>query len=1153
VSTRIELCGALTVEIDGRRVEEELPGRQGRLLFAYLALNRDRPVRRDELVDVVWDEHPPGSPDAGLAALLTRVRRALGPEAIEGRGGVRLVLPEVRLDVEEASAAAAEAESALGEGDARSAAEHARAALALFERELLAELSGRWVDERRAELEALRSDALETLARAALRLGPSELPAAERAARTLIQREPYRESGYAVLMEALAAHGNLAEALRVYDRLRVLLRDELGATPAPHITALNERLLTQSEPAAAPAQAPPAASGAAAAVPLPAVVERREERPFVGRARELALLRERWDATPAGEGAFVVLAGEPGVGKTRLAARLAAEAHAGGATVLHGRIDEETVVPYQPFVEALRHYAAHAGDPGAGIDVEALAPLVPELGGGERAPEPPAGERENRRYRLFEAVATLLGQAARTRPLLLVIEDLQWAGRPTLLLLRHVVRRLHGAPLMVLVTVRDAEAQPGGAPARLLADLSRELTVQRVALSGLDETETAALVGDPELARALQARTAGNPFFIEEMLRSLAESPEESPRVPEGVKDLVSRRLARLEPDTVETLTAAAVLGREFRLATLAAMVARPGEELLAALEEALHAGLVLEDAAHVDRFSFGHALVRETLYDVPAHSRRARLHLRAGHALEAAGAPPGELAHHFFAAREVGGAEPAVAHGAEAARQAVAAHAYEEAAWHLEQALDALALARPDDGLARAELLIALGDVRWEASEPGARAAFEEAAELARREHAPEALARAVLGAGGRFYMPTALDMPYVGRLEEALELLGDGDGPLRARLLARLAEHLGLADADDRPARLGAEAVAMARRGDDAGALAAALMGRHAALLRIDHVDERLVLIDEALAIAERLEARELVALALHWRIYDLVELGEVPEAGRCYERLQALAKELQQPLYSHAALAWRGVAAHLNGHFDECERIARESLRIAEAAGAPEARAFFLTQLFAVRREQGRLAELAEPLERLARADGPVGVSWRSTLPFILVESGEPKRAREAYDAVAADGFSGVPGSLFRLTGLVCLAEACAALDDADGAELLSAELEPYADRLVQTGFSGCWGSVRRFLGVLATTAGRAGDARAHFEAALERHRELEAPGLVARTQCDLGELLLGLGERERGLALLAEGGAAAAELGMAGLVARADVSGTRLGAL
>ena len=177
----------------------------------------------------------------------------------------------------------------------------------------------------------------------------------------------------------------------------------------------------------------------------------------------------------------------------------------------------------------------------------------------------------------------------------------------------------------------------------------------------------------------------------------------------------------------------------------------------------------------------------------------------------------------------------------------------------------------------------------------------------------------------------------------------------------------------------------------------------------------------------------------------------------------------------------------------------------------------------------------------------------MSWRSTLPFILVEAGEPERARVAYEAVAADDFAALPGSLFRLTGLICLAEACAALGDAAGAESLSARLEPHADRLVQTGFSGCWGSVRRFLGLLAATAGRPDEARAHFEAALARHEELEAPGLVARTRCDLGELLLAQGEREAGLELLAAAGAAAAELGMAGVAARADVSRAELGAL
>jgi DNA-binding SARP family transcriptional activator/tetratricopeptide (TPR) repeat protein len=1151
VATRIELFGTLTVEVDGRRVEDDLPGRQGRLLFAYLALNRERPVRRDELVGVVWDENPPGSPDAGLAALLTRVRRALGPDGVEGRSQLRLTLPAVWLDVDAARAAAAEAEAALAAGDARRAAERAQAALAWFERPLLPELDGRWVEEQRAAVDGLHSDALESLARAALRLGPGELPAADRAARALIQREPYRESGYAVLMELLAARGNVAEALRVYDQLRVLLRDELGATPAPHVTALNERLLTAGE---APATAAPGSVPAPEeAHPLPPVIAAREERPFVGREAELTVLRRRWARTSAGQGSVVVITGEAGMGKTRLAARFAAEAHAGGAAVLHGRIDEETVVPYQPFVEAIRHYVAAPGGAASadGIDTEALAPLLPELGGTPSE----SGERENRRYRLFEAVAALLSRAAAERPLLLVVEDLHWAGRPTLLLLRHVVRRLHGQPLLVLITMRDEEANLVADPARLLADLAREHAVERVNLAGLEEADAAELVGDAELAQRLHGRTAGNPFFIEEMLRSLDEAPDDPPGVPEGVKDLVSRRLARLDAGTVETLVAAAVLGRDFRLATLEAMVARPGEELLGALEEALRASVVREDPEHVDRFDFAHALVRETLYDTPAQARRARLHLRAGHALEAEGAPPGELAHHFFEAREVGGADAAVAHSTAAARHAVAAHAYEEAAWHLQQALRALPgdeaaagggraavegarpagpagggraaveRARPAGRVAaervppagreaavqRAELLLALGDVRWQASEPGARDAFDEAAALARAHDAPDVLARAALGAGGRFYMPTVSDPAYVGRLEEALAALPDEDGALRARLLARLAEHLALADADERPATLGTEAVAMARRTNDDGALAAALMGRHAALLGIEHVEERKRTIDEAIALAERLHAHELQALALHWRIYDLVELGDIAGAQASHARLEQLARELHQPLYSHAALAWRGEWAHVAGRLDEAERIHRESLRIAEAAGAYEARGFFLTQLFAIRRDQGRLGEILPQVERLVRDPGSIGSAWRAPYPLVLLQAGETERAKAAYDLALADALErGLPSSLFRLSALVCLAEASAQLGDPAGAEALIPALEPHADRFVQTAFSGCWGSVRRFLGLLHATAGRPDEAKAELHRALELHLALEAPILVEVTQRDLADV-------------------------------------------
>ena len=345
------------------------------------------------------------------------------------------------------------------------------------------------------------------------------------------------------------------------------------------------------------------------------------------------------------------------------------------------------------------------------------------------------------------------------------------------------------------------------------------------------------------------------------------------------------------------------------------------------------------------------------------------------------------------------------------------------------------------------------------------------------------------------------------------------------------------------------------MARAAGDAGALAAALMGRHAALLDIDHVEERLARDRRGArgrGAARGGRARRARAALAHLRPRR-ARRGRGGRARRT-NGSQALARELHQPLYSHAALAWRAVAAHLNGHFEEAERIARESLRIAEAAGAPEARAFFLTQLFAVRREQGRLAELVDPLERLSRVPGPVGVSWRSTLPFILVEAGEPERARVAYDAVAADDFAALPGSLFRLTGLICLAEACAALGDAAGAESLHARLEPHADRLVQTGFSGCWGSVRRFLGLLAATAGRPDEARAQLRGrARAPSASSTPPGSSPARAATSGSCCSRPASASAGSSCSPRRAPRPPSWGWPALAARADVSGARLGAL
>ncbi|MDQ3678174.1 MAG: AAA family ATPase, partial [Actinomycetota bacterium] len=465
-ATRIELCGSLRVLIRGRPVTDALPGRQGRALFAFLAVNRHRPVNRQELLDVLWPEDLPEAPEAGLSTILARARRAVGPGVIEGRSELRLELPpDADVDLERVAAGAEEAERALAAGEPEGAILAAETALEIAARPLLPGTEGAWVQACRDELAALEPDLLEALASAALAAGGREhLATAERTARTLAERHPFRESGYALLIEVHARRGNVAEATLTYDRMRVLLRDELGTTPSAALSAMHEDLVVHGRIPGAPAQEAGGRASAddtspAAGVPLPVIGGARASTSFVGRDDHLRRLRAPWLEAGTGQRRLALLVGDPGVGKTRLAAQFAAEVHESGATVLYGRCDEEPLLSYQPFIEALRHYLRHGdwrADADAERDLQELARLIPEARSDDATP-PPSQDPETERYRLFEAVARLIGRATRSRPLLFVLDDLHWADKPTLLLLRQLLRHDDPARLMVLGIFRDVD------------------------------------------------------------------------------------------------------------------------------------------------------------------------------------------------------------------------------------------------------------------------------------------------------------------------------------------------------------------------------------------------------------------------------------------------------------------------------------------------------------------------------------------------------------------------------------------------------------------------------------------------------------------------------------------------------------------------
>jgi DNA-binding SARP family transcriptional activator/tetratricopeptide (TPR) repeat protein len=736
--TRVQVCGPLAVEVDGEAVSGALPGRQGGLVVAYLTLNRGRAVAREELPELLWPDEAPADPTEALAGLLSKVRRVLGRDVLEGRRELRLVFAgAAEVDWEQAAHALAGARSAAGRREWRAATEQAERAIAVTERGFLVGHGGPWVEERRRELEEVRHDALETAATGGVALGAEGLAGAERAARALVEAAPFRESGHRLLMEALAGRGNVAEALQVYDRLRVLLRDELGTAPAPEVQELHGRLLAGQ------------AAGPRRPVPLPALLAPQERSAFVGRGDELEVLRAAWRDARAGRRRLVLVAGEPGIGKTRLTSEVANEVHADG-TVLYASCQEEALVTYEPFVEALRHYARTTP-----VDVAALGPggaelarLIPELAGDTPAPAPSA-DPETRRYLLFEAVSALLAAASAQAPLLLILDDLHWADRATLHLLRHVTRDSREAALLIVGTYRDAEVDAAHPLAALLADLRRERRFERVSLRGLVAGDVGALIAahagheaPAALTGTVHEQTAGNPFFVAEVLRHLIETgvlfesggrwvsalrPEEI-GVPEGVKEVLARRLARLSAECREALVDAAVLGRDFCFEVLCEMRGADEDALIAALEDAVTAQLVVERPG--PSYAFSHALVRETLYGGLSERRRQRLHVRAAAAIEAV---EGEtevapLAVHHRLAGSAGDAAKAIDYSLRAGAQARELSAWDETAEHWEGAVTVMAR---EGGRAeeRGRLLLALADVMVVAGDLGRQIGYLEQA----------------------------------------------------------------------------------------------------------------------------------------------------------------------------------------------------------------------------------------------------------------------------------------------------------------------------------------------------------------------------------------------------------------------------------------
>ena len=910
----------------------------------------------------------------------------------------------------------------------------------------------------------------------------------------------------------------------------------------------------------------PAATPARIQLALPRPLAGGAEFPFVARERELDRLRQLWTNRGPGVPAAMV-AGEAGIGKTRLASELARSLLREGALVLYGRCDEGLALPYQPFVEALRPAAHALGSDQLMAELGRLAPelgrLWPEL---DALEQPLSSDPETERYTLFQAVSALLVTASRAQRVLLVLDDLHWAAQPTLLLLRHLVRSERPLRGLVLGSYRETELDDDHPLPGLLADLQRDPGTTTVRIGGLDERAIAALLQAAaghalderaaEYARRLRAETGGNPFFIRELLAHLVESgtfyragerwttdlAAAELDVPEGLRQVIRQRVARLSEPARGALAVAAVAGPRFSLALLEAVLGeRPG--LLDALDESVAAGLLTE--AGPGEYAFAHALVRQTLYDEQSAARRMRRHRELAETLEQQPGPDAHveaLAHHFAHAAADGQATKAAAYALAAGRHATARLAYEDAAAHYERGLAALELAQPPDPERRCELLLALGEARWNLGDgTGAQQACQVAAELAERLDDAARLARAALTFCGpsRITYTRAVGQSGVDLLERALGALGEAETPLRARTMARLALSLSYIPAHrERRRALADEALAMARRIGEPAALAEALAANHEAAWGPDNAAERLALSRELAGRAAELGDGALAATAHARSAGTLLELADVDASGRELQRLERLAEALQQSYPRWFVAVARATRAYLEGRLEDCEALAHAAAIVGRGWNEDTAMGMLAIQLLHVRSEQRRFEEALEYAERIAErlSDLPTA---RIGLALTYAQCGRHADARQEVERLSHGDFSEIPRDAVWLASICGLCEVAALLDDAQHARPLYALLLPYADRCALITSVDCLGSTARPLGLVATTLSRFDDAARHFETALAINSRIQSPLLIAHTQHGYARALLrrrGPGDRHHALELLDAALAAADKLAL-----------------
>jgi len=862
------------------------------------------------------------------------------------------------------------------------------------------------------------------------------------------------------------------------------------------------------------------------AIPLQARLAYTPSTGVIGRDSEFAKLEDALKRVTEGEGRqLVLISGEAGLGKTTLAAGAARHARDVGAGALLGRCDEDVASPYRPFVEALSHYVANAREEllrshvrshGAG-----LVRLIPALG--ERLGELPSAESSDpdaERYLFFGAVVGLLAEASANQPLVLVLDDLQWADTPSLQLLRHLVTSDEIPRVLIVGIYRESELSAAHPLLGALASFRREPSVSRIELKGLDDgavltfVEAAAGHGLDDagigLAHAVYRETDGNPFFVGEVLRHLSETGAivqdptgrwtasgdlDEMALPDSVREVLASRVARLGEPAGRVLSYAAVIGRDFDFQLLSRVSGCSEDELLDILDRATAASLVREVSDAAGHYSFMHALVQHTLYQDLGPTRRARAHRQVAEALETicAGRPAeriGELARHWSSATRLVDAGKAIAYSRQAADAALEALAPEDAVRYFSHALQLCSQLRDPDALLHTDLLLGLGIAQRQAGIPSFRETLLDASRRAQSLGATEQLVAAALANNRGFGALGLVDTDRVAVLEAALAAMSDADSAQRALLLATLCNELTYGPLERRQA-LAEEATAMARRLGDRATLVQVLYTVHLTALNVPSLHEQhLRASREALELAESLGD----PVHIYWAATDChmtaIQSGDFDEAKSSLATEKQLSRRLRQPIMLWTTTFHEAADALITGDPNRAEELATLALQIGSESGQPDAFAFYGAQLIETRLHQGRLGELVALVADVG-AQNPELAGFHAALALAHLDGGNDREAARLLEAAASRGFPLLHVDITWMAAVVNYSLVAIHLQAVKPAEQLAALLSPYSDQVAYQGVIG-QEPVALCLGGLASVLGSSEDADGYFAKSTELSR-------------------------------------------------------------